>query len=455
MGGGASKSRGQGPRRFQKDYSIQKRLGKGSFAVVCQCHQLATGEPFAVKILRTPSPGDRGHACSEAKLWSRLGKNEHCVQLLHFYEERTMSYLVMEMCATTILDAFLSNGAVSERDLARTFYGMLRGLEHIHACGIVHRDVKSENYLLPEGPFLWKEQTVKLCDFGLSIEVPQPKRPSEGTDCTSLASSAGITGVCGTAMYMAPEMLRGETYAMAVDIWAVGVLAYLMLFGEFPYESNADDVMQRQDDIMDSIREGKREPQYRASPGCPQPSEAACLFVKQLLLRSPHLRLDASKALNSPFVSLAMPAPAKTAESPGAVEHNLGCLHSFQNILLLAHESVEKCKPQKLRAVQRSPEQEEVVRSLRAKQADNTVKQPISLPVAMRAAPEGEPPDLGLSSIPQAPALMLNDQCNNAGAALLDSEMNSEHTEIMKTHIDLEAWLKVHLPKHQEILVKA
>ena len=94
----------------------------------------------------------------------------------------------------------------------------------MHALNIVHRDIKLENILLaPEETMQDDEINVKLIDFGFAAICD---------------TENGMDQVVGTIPYLAPEMIKGEKYGKPVDIWAIGVLTYLMLTGQKPFPGN-------------------------------------------------------------------------------------------------------------------------------------------------------------------------------------------------------------------------
>merc|ERR550514_1237430 len=130
----------------------------------------------------------------------------------------------MEKASCSVQEAFLKsskNGNVNEHDLAHIFKCMLLGVQHLHECGVVHRDIKPANLLLVAGDSLSNRPVVKVCDLGLATKLP---------------TRGGLTEVCGTAPYMAPELLKKQNaYQTSVDFWSAGVTAYLMLLGGFPY----------------------------------------------------------------------------------------------------------------------------------------------------------------------------------------------------------------------------
>jgi len=225
--------------------------------------------------------------------------NEHCVQMIDAFESRKFCYIVMEKCGVSVQDAFIKGGInkVNELDLAHLFKCTLKGLGHLHACGVVHRDVKPANLLLVDGNSMQSLSTsrpvVKICDLGLGSQLPP----------------CGLNEVCGTAPYMAPEMLvKKPVYREGVDIWSAGVTAYLMLFGSYPYKTGCFDPSV----VKEAIRTGKSLPKFRVRSGFPQPSDEAVKFVKLLLQRDPQLRPDATRALSSRYISqLSKPSPVE------------------------------------------------------------------------------------------------------------------------------------------------
>eukprot|EP00746_Dinoflagellata_sp_MGD_P126938 gnl/MRDRNA2_/MRDRNA2_61640_c0_seq1.p1 gnl/MRDRNA2_/MRDRNA2_61640_c0~~gnl/MRDRNA2_/MRDRNA2_61640_c0_seq1.p1 ORF type:complete len:514 (-),score=120.92 gnl/MRDRNA2_/MRDRNA2_61640_c0_seq1:241-1782(-) len=298
--GGCASSAPQGGSDFHSDYLLSKKLGEGSFAQVFLCKERGTSgnNNLAVKVLDVDGNATaRKDARKEARLWQRIADGPNVVQLLSFSEDRKFCYLVMEKCHCTVLQAFLEHDDSGEEELAHCFQGMLEALQFIHSRGVVHRDVKPDNFLIQGNTGFSKDLVVKLCDFGLAAALPPKKSAGKGF---SLVKSAGLTNVCGTAPYMAPEMLTPEKggYGTAVDIWAMGVAGYLMLFGEFPYRP----ARAGSKEMMDAIK-ANIPPTYKAKDGFPQPSKEACGFVRELLARAHQYRPDAEEAKRHIFIN--------------------------------------------------------------------------------------------------------------------------------------------------------
>jgi serine/threonine protein kinase len=152
---------------------------------------------------------------------------------------------------------------------------MLAGIAHMHSFGIIHRDIKPDNFLVggKEG------NIVKICDFGLSAKLPE---------------SGCLKGILGTAPYMAPEMLATQQYDEKADVWAFGVVAYLLLCGEFPYQTSDGSAGMMKKAILKG-----------APADCAREwlSASAMQFLQQVLARTPRKRLSASVAQTSMYLT--------------------------------------------------------------------------------------------------------------------------------------------------------
>eukprot|EP00928_Gymnodinium_smaydae_P041562 TRINITY_DN28112_c0_g1_i1.p1 TRINITY_DN28112_c0_g1~~TRINITY_DN28112_c0_g1_i1.p1 ORF type:complete len:323 (-),score=41.11 TRINITY_DN28112_c0_g1_i1:417-1325(-) len=178
--------------------------------------------------------------------------------------------MVMELCHFSLLDVMRSNLSLIEHDVQRMFAEMLTGIAHCHSLRIVHCDVKPDNFMLggSEGT------TLKLCDFGLAQAL------DEGY----------LKGICGTAPYMAPEIVWKEPYDEKVDVWSFGVVAYVLLFGCFPYKPKL---------------RGSTAMKAAICVGLPEPffsTDERGDFTRMFLERSKKQRCSASEALNFAFL---------------------------------------------------------------------------------------------------------------------------------------------------------
>eukprot|EP00490_Sorites_sp_Unknown_P009064 CAMPEP_0114639248 /NCGR_PEP_ID=MMETSP0191-20121206/1062_1 /TAXON_ID=126664 /ORGANISM="Sorites sp." /LENGTH=441 /DNA_ID=CAMNT_0001851089 /DNA_START=51 /DNA_END=1376 /DNA_ORIENTATION=+ len=208
---------------FYESYKLGKKLGQGTFGQVRLAKDKAKGtelvrhydEKTGVctgQISRTRNKATR----DEIVLWKRVCSVEclHVVQLHRAFSDNSLYYMVCERCKRSMLD--MTVDGLTEADLSDIFKQMALGVLHTHTAGIVHRDIKPDNFLWG-GP---DHCILKLCDFGLAAAMPQAGK---------------LQGVYGTAPYMAPEMLKSLGYGYLVDIWSLGAVAFLLAFGKFPY----------------------------------------------------------------------------------------------------------------------------------------------------------------------------------------------------------------------------
>eukprot|EP00744_Colponema_vietnamica_P021252 GILI01030324.1.p1 GENE.GILI01030324.1~~GILI01030324.1.p1 ORF type:complete len:273 (-),score=48.90 GILI01030324.1:102-920(-) len=246
------------PRRplkeFSQSYKLGALLGRGGFSVVKQARNKQTNENFAVKIVQ---------------------KDHEVIQIVEMFEDQEELWIVLELCSGgELFEVIDKRQAIVEEDAKKYMHSLLEALGYLHRVGIVHRDIKPENILLggPDGT------QVKISDFGLASRL-EPGR---------LLSSA-----CGTDIYIAPEMIRKTGYDFKVDIWAAGVICYVLLCGFAPYED--DDTQKLYKKIQDS------RPTF-PSPQWDTISLQAKDFVTYLLHPKPDNRPSAEQALNHPWM---------------------------------------------------------------------------------------------------------------------------------------------------------
>lgn len=191
---------------FEASPRLGKKLGQGTFGQVRLAKDKVNGSELAVKIVDVRHYDEKSGLCTgqisrarskatrdEIMLWRRMCSVEspHVVQFMRAFSDNSLYYMVCERCKRSMLD--MTVDGLTEADLSDIFKQMSLGILQTHKTGIVHRDIKPDNFLWG-GP----EHTVlKLCDFGLAAQMPQAGK---------------LQGVYGTAPYMAPEMLKGAGY---------------------------------------------------------------------------------------------------------------------------------------------------------------------------------------------------------------------------------------------------
>jgi len=210
-----------------ENYSFGKALGEGAYAQVYYARHLLTParREVAIKVYdkyKLSENSRRRGVLREIKILARI--NHPNIVTFHEALDRTSKiFLVMEYCSGGSLFSLLKRipgRCLEENHAKRLFYETSTGIKYLHDRYIVHRDIKLENILLDEFG------TIKIIDFGFATVVPPSKQ---------------LKAFCGTPSYMAPEIVsRKEYIASAPDIWALGVLLFAILIGNFPFKGTND-----------------------------------------------------------------------------------------------------------------------------------------------------------------------------------------------------------------------
>uniref|UniRef100_A0A8C2CLA0 calcium/calmodulin-dependent protein kinase n=1 Tax=Cyprinus carpio TaxID=7962 RepID=A0A8C2CLA0_CYPCA len=206
--------------RFTDEYQLYEELGKGAFSVVRRCMKISTGQEYAAKIINTKKLSARDHQKleREARI-CRLLKHPNIVRLHDSISEEGVHYLVFDLVTGgELFEDIVAREYYSEADASHCIQQILEAVLHCHQMGVVHRDLKPENLLLASK---LKGAAVKLADFGLAIEVQGDQQ--------------AWFGFAGTPGYLSPEVLRKEPYGKPVDMWACGVILYILLVGYPPF----------------------------------------------------------------------------------------------------------------------------------------------------------------------------------------------------------------------------
>ena len=202
-------------------YRLQSRLGTGAFGTVWMARDERLERDVAVKILareRTMSHPP-GRFEREARAAARLS-HPAIVTLYEAAVDDEGAYLVSELVRGETLDALLEHGRLSDRDIVAIAIALCDALGHAHAHGVVHRDVKPSNVLVPDAP-AGDAQVAKLTDFGVARVL--------GGDALTLTGD-----VLGTLAYMAPEQAEGLEAGEPADLYSLALVVYEALSGVNP-----------------------------------------------------------------------------------------------------------------------------------------------------------------------------------------------------------------------------
>ncbi|XP_071646760.1 calcium/calmodulin-dependent protein kinase II isoform X6 [Temnothorax longispinosus] len=264
--------------RFSDNYDLKEELGKGAFSVVRRCVQKSTGHEFAAKIINTKKLSNRDFQKleREARICRKL-QHPNIVRLHDSIQEENFHYLVFDLVTGgELFEDIVAREFYSEADASHCIQQILESVHHCHHNGVVHRDLKPENLLLASKA---KGAAVKLADFGLAIEVQ--------------GDAQAWYGFAGTPGYLSPEVLKKEPYGKPVDIWACGVILYILLVGYPPFWD------EDQHRLYGQIKAGSYD---YPSPEWDTVTPEAKNLINQMLTVNPGKRITASEALKHPWI---------------------------------------------------------------------------------------------------------------------------------------------------------
>ncbi|XP_053306538.1 calcium/calmodulin-dependent protein kinase type II subunit gamma isoform X1 [Spea bombifrons] len=286
--------------RFTDEYQLYEELGKGAFSVVRRCVKKSTNQEYAAKIINTKKLSARDHQKleREARI-CRLLKHPNIVRLHESISEEGFHYLVFDLVTGgELFEDIVAREYYSEADASHCIHQILESVNHIHQHDIVHRDLKPENLLLASK---CKGAAVKLADFGLAIEVQGDQQ--------------AWFGFAGTPGYLSPEVLRKDPYGKPVDIWACGVILYILLVGYPPFWD------EDQHKLYQQIKAGAYD---FPSPEWDTVTPEAKNLINQMLTINPTKRITADQALKHPWV-----CQRSTVASMMHRQETVECLRKF------------------------------------------------------------------------------------------------------------------------------
>jgi eukaryotic-like serine/threonine-protein kinase len=223
-------------------YRLGERLGAGGFGTVHAARDERLGRDVAVKVIPAGSATPE-RAQREALAAARL-EHPAVVGVFDAGEDADARYLVSELVRGAPLDRLLADGRLSDRDVLAVGLAVAEGLAHAHARGVVHRDVKPQNVLVPDRP---EGAVAKLADFGVA----------------HLAGDEPLTrtgDVVGTLAYMAPEQADGLPVDARADLYSLALVLYEALAGVHPIRAGSPAAtLRRVGTVLPSLRRTRRD----------------------------------------------------------------------------------------------------------------------------------------------------------------------------------------------------
>jgi serine/threonine protein kinase len=269
----------------------------GKFSTVREGISKVNGRSYAIKIMDKTSLDEKEKEALRTEIAVlKLIQHPGVIKLKNVFETRRQIHIVMSyISGGDLFDVLAIQKTYSERAARSLVKHLLEILEYLHLRGIVHRDLKPENILMKtdEAKRVYHDDII-LADFGLSkFNIP--------TQVMDLA--------CGTLAYVAPEVLQEEGYGKEVDLWAVGVILYLVIRGQLPFDSND------QQEIITKTIEAKIDFDHAVFALNDTGVSTECRdVISQLLQKDPAQRVNATEALQHPWFALDL-GPCRTDEN--------------------------------------------------------------------------------------------------------------------------------------------
>ncbi|XP_055492802.1 serine/threonine-protein kinase DCLK1a isoform X2 [Leucoraja erinacea] len=268
----------QVPTSIAERYKVGRTIGDGNFAIVKDCIERSTSREYALKIINKSKCRGKEHMIQNEVSILRRVKHPNIVLLIEEMDTPNELYLVMELVkGGDLFDAIASTNKYTERDASGMLYNLASAIKYLHSLNIVHRDIKPENLLVYEHQD--GSKSLKLGDFGLATVVDGP-----------------LYTVCGTPTYVAPEIIAETGYGLKVDIWAAGVITYILLCGFPPFRGQSND----QEVLFDQILMGHQE---FPSPYWENISDSAKDLITMMLQVDIEQRYSAQQLLDHPWVN--------------------------------------------------------------------------------------------------------------------------------------------------------
>ncbi|XP_075149421.1 serine/threonine-protein kinase GA29083 isoform X1 [Haematobia irritans] len=223
------------PTVIRERYILGQIIGDGNFAIVLKCKDRQSGHTYALKIIdKSKCKGKEHYIDDEVRVMKKLS-HPHIISLIMDVDQQANMYLVLEYVGGgDLFDAITRVTRFSEDQSRVMIKHLASAMAYLHSMSIVHRDIKPEN-LLVELDESGNVIVLKLADFGLACEVTEP-----------------LYAVCGTPTYVAPEILMETGYGLKIDVWAAGIILYILLCGFPPFVSPDN----QQEPLFDAIISG-------------------------------------------------------------------------------------------------------------------------------------------------------------------------------------------------------
>jgi len=261
-------------RTFHDSYNVQNQIGAGGYAVVMSGICINTNKNVAIKVFdkKHMTKDDEININREVDILKSID-HPNIIKILDFFDEEDHYYIVLELAeGGELFDRIIERERYSEKDARDVVMILIDAIKFCHDRDIVHRDLKPENLLLQSKD---EDTHIKIADFGFA----------------TITHDRSLHQYMGSPGYLAPEILLSKQYGKEIDLWAIGVITYILLCGYPPFGENSDDEVIRADFTFNE--------KYWKNV-----SVDAKDFIKSLIVVDPEKRLTAAGAVEHKWLKV-------------------------------------------------------------------------------------------------------------------------------------------------------
>jgi len=274
------------PHPVYSKYKLGTRINSGAFSKIHIIVGFTKDNKGQERALKITNLRDQDETVKEALRREidilQICDHPHIIKLYEHHQHEAKMWMVLDICkGGALFDQITKIGSdFSERVAAKIIFQIASALEHIHNLNIVHRDLKPENIMFQDdiNDLNFDKIQMKIIDFGLAVQSEDP-----------------LMQQCGTPSYISPEIVNNRSYHAPVDIWALGVILYILLSGTWPFQGSVAD----KSTLYKSIR--------RAHVPFPEEnwrkvSLESQDLIKQMLEKKAKDRITAKEIKNHPWI---------------------------------------------------------------------------------------------------------------------------------------------------------
>ena len=260
-------------------YEVKQKIGKGKFGLVKAGINKETKKSVAIKIMakKNMDKSDMELAKVEIDIL-KISQHPNIIKLYDVFENENYIYIIMENCSGGDLLSYFEyhEYELPEPKVCEIIHKLSMAVYYLHSYGIIHRDLKPENILMTD---LSATADIRLLDFGLSKIIGNDEKCTEPY---------------GTLSFVAPEVLQGKPYDKSVDLWSIGIIAFLLLCGYLPFDDKHSEREIARQTIQDPVPYDNKI-WSKISPEAKQ-------FVDGLLQKKPEKRYNIKEVLEHPWI---------------------------------------------------------------------------------------------------------------------------------------------------------